>query len=339
MENLLYYPYINIPKGAWAARALLYYNKIGSIIPQRYYFQDYDPFMRELVENKLVQIINPLIILNHPWQITTPFIDYIFSKGVDLNRRRISFRNGAYGRVHQDKFKLNGPRIHADKFDGEIFNQLEQAGLAIKQDNEWYIVERTTANELMTFLASVIGGKLEFLPATDQEPKMLKLAGTKKEFEDHKVMNKKRELILNELIPFPEEINLPELRKFKDDHYDLLKAFKNRVELIVLNKNMEVDTPLFRESINELKIRSEELSVKMSENKLGQIFFGTICGIIGAGIGLATTGSVKGTLLGLPGFANAVYSALQIEKAENIFDQSGLKYLALIDKHFKKTEN
>ncbi len=39
---------------------------------------------------------------------------------------------------------------------------------------------------------------------------------------------------------------------------------------------------------------------------------------------------------GLPGFANAFYLVLQIERAEDIFDQSGMKYLALADKRLRK---
>ncbi len=39
---------------------------------------------------------------------------------------------------------------------------------------------------------------------------------------------------------------------------------------------------------------------------------------------------------GLPGFASAVHAVLKIEKAENIFDKSGLKYLALIDKRSRR---
>jgi len=39
---------------------------------------------------------------------------------------------------------------------------------------------------------------------------------------------------------------------------------------------------------------------------------------------------------GLPGFMYADHSALKIEKAENVFDQSRMKYLALTDKRFRK---
>lgn len=339
MENLLYYPYINIPKSDWTARTLLYYDKIGSIVPQSYFFNpdSFEPFMREMIQNELVEAVNPIHVLDNPWIVTQPFVNYIQSDDFKIRERQESFRKGRLGRLHRDKFAFNGSRVHVDKFDGEVFYQLEHAGLATKIDYEWYIVEEKTASELMSFLASVIGGKLQYQPVTDEIRKRFRVLGEKKKYyETYKRENNKREQILHELIPFPEQIDLYKLRKFKDKHRDLLKAFKNRVELIVLDPNISEGTPLFLETINELIIRKEELSTKMNESKLGGIFFGTVCGIAGAITGLVaakTTGAVIGAL---PGFANAIYSALKIERAETIFEQSGMKYLALVDKRLRK---
>ncbi|MCU7549829.1 hypothetical protein OCK74_11925 [Chitinophagaceae bacterium LB-8] len=345
MENLLYYPYINVPETAWTARTLLYYDRVGSIVPQRYFYEpdNYNPFMREMVRNELIEPINPIEVLDHPLEISRPFIKYLNDDDFDLQKRRKAFLNGSLGRIHRDKFTLNNPRIHVDKFDGEIFYQLKQAGLAIRQDDEWFIVEKKTANELMTFLASVLGGKLKYQPTTDKIQKRFKAVfKSKQDFKISKKASEKRELILNELIPFPEQIDIVKLRAFKDKNLDLLKAFKNKVELIVLNPNMEEGSALFHEVVQELKIRKAELSAKMNESKLGGVLFGTICGITAAVIGLpiaetAETATTVDTVVGgLAGFANAVYSALQIERAEDIFDQSGMKYLALVDKRLRK---
>jgi hypothetical protein len=70
----------------------------------------------------------------------------------------------------------------------------------------------------------------------------------------------------------------------------------------------------------------------MHESKFKKIYLGSVCGIVGAVTGIVASNTIGGLLGGLPGFANAIYSALQIEKAENIFDQSGMKYLALLEK-------
>ncbi|MCK0158855.1 kinase [Cellulophaga sp. F20128] len=339
MNNLLYYPYINIPRTNWTARTLLYYDTIGSIVPQNYFYEpdNYEPFMRDLVRHELVIPINPMEVLERPWELAEPFIDYVDSKEFKLKLRRKSFRKGNFGRINKNKFRLNGPRIHVNKFDSEIFNRLEDCGLARRENYEWYIVEQRTANDLMTYLASVIGGKLNYLPTTDKQIKRFSVASNSKKVQ--KIQKKeqiKREIILRELIPFPEKIDLKQLRKFKDKHSDLLNTFKNRVELIALDPNLDEDTPLFNETIKELDFRKGELSAKMGESKLGNVFFGTVCGISGAMIGMAQAGTTGAVIGGLPAFANAVYSALQIERAENITDQSGMKYLALIDRKIRK---
>lgn len=75
----------------------------------------------------------------------------------------------------------------------------------------------------------------------------------------------------------------------------------------------------------------------MNESQIKNLFFGSVCGVVGAFQGLqaaVTTGAVIGAI---PGFASAIYSALMIKCPEKIFDQSGMKYLALIDKNINKT--
>lgn len=330
MRKLLYYPYINVPRTDWTLRTLLYYESIGSIVPQEYFYKpksNYEPFMLELVNKELVIPINPLDILTNPWEISTPFIEYIEKNLTRLRQPIRDFPNKKGELIHIDKFQ--GARIHADKFDENIFYHLAQFGLAKRSEGRWYEVEKRTASQLMKFLATIISSKLEMLPATDyirpaffQRPKLNQKS--------------KRETILSNLIPFPEEIDLKRVKKFKEKHVELLDAFKNKVELIVLDPNLIEGTELFNEKVRELKFRKEELSARMNENQFGNIIFGTVCGIIGAVQGLAaaeTTGAIVGAF---PGFASAIHSALKIERAENIFDQSGLKYLALADKRLRK---
>ncbi len=342
MENLLYYPYINIPRTDWTIRTLLYYNQVGSIVPRNYFFEPerYDNFMRELVQNELVTPINPMEVLERPWEISRPFIDYINSKEFKLRLRKVQFQIGNYGKIHKNKLNQNRPKIHAEKFDGEIFYQLEQAGLAKREDYEWFIVEQRTANDLMSFLASVIAGKLDFLPATDALVRKAPFtSNSKKVYKKQRKDNIRREIILKELIPFPEQIDLSQLRRFKDKHSDLLNRFKNKVELIALDHNIEEDSQLFNETIRELNYQKEELCAKMNESRFGQLIFGTVCGITGAVLGLAssgTTGALVGSFAALPSFINAIHSALQIERVEYIPDQSGMKYLALIDRKIRR---
>lgn len=71
------------------------------------------------------------------------------------------------------------------------------------------------------------------------------------------------------------------MRRFKDNHLDLLERFRNKTEQIVLNPSAEIDSPFFQESLRELKFRKEELSARMNESRLGPIFFEPSVGLQG----------------------------------------------------------
>jgi hypothetical protein len=299
--------------------------------------ESYEPFMLELVRSELVTPINPIDVLDKPWEVTEPFLELIEQNENILSSARNRFSQGEIGIIHQDKFqkprirgtKFMEARIHGDKFDENVFYGLEQMGLAKRKEGRWYAVERQTADQLMKFLATIVSAKTDRLPTTDFiKPTYFKSAFVTEQ--------RKRETILTSLIPMPEDINLIRLRRFKEKHSELLQAFKNRVELIALDPDIIEGSQLFDEHLSELLIRKQELAAKMNESRFGNILFGTVCGLIGAYHGLVaaeTTGAIIG---GLPGFASAVHSALKIERAENVFDQSGLKYLALADKRLRR---
>lgn len=329
MNQILYYPYINIPRTDWSLRTLLYYDQIGSIVPQQYINERgnrYEPFMSDLVNAELVIPINPINVLDKPWEVMRPFIEYMNrERNRERNNVKLS-RRGQYSLIHEDK--LGGERIHAEKFDREVFYSLEQIGLARRDRDDWYIVERRTANKLMKFLATIIGAKLNMLPTTDQINDWSLYKKTIPQ-------QKKRDKILSSLIPFPTEINLPKLKKFKKKHSKLLVEFKNRVEQIVFDRSLIEGTDLYNLKLEELLIQKEELTTKMNESHFMDILFITVLGTIGAFESLTAVETTDAIIRGLPGFASAVYAALRIEKAENVSNQGGMKYLALMDKRIR----
>lgn len=342
MNNLLYYPYINLPKTDWTIRALLYYDTIGSIVPTQYFHEpeQYEPFMREVIQNELITPINPMIVLENPRRVSGMFIEYLNIRHNNIRhnieeRRRLLLAKNKTCQIPREKFSFrrNSTRLHANKFDDEVFYHLIHMGLAEQIDGYWYNVEKRTANELMTFLASVIANKIDYLPTTDKIDFEF-YTHTRTQHQDIELRTRqyKRDLILNNLIPYPKQINLTKLRRFKDRHRDLLNAFSNKVELLVLNPTITPEQPLFKTTLEDMKMAKEELSARMNESHIGDIVFGTICGTISAGIGLLAS-----PILGaIPGFLNAIHSACKIEKPENVIDQTGLKYLALVDKRLRR---
>lgn len=347
MTNLLYYPYINIPKSEWTIRTLIYHDNVGCIVPNTYFYEPerYDPFMLELVQNQLVIPINPMDTLERSYESLKPFLNYIESKSVNLYKRRKGFLKNADKnlihedklkskefRIHSDKLRLTGSKIHSDKIDSEILYSLAQIGLAKKSNDGWYKVEKKTAKELMIFLATLVSNKLDYIPTTDTFQKRISVAGkSKKVFKTNEKNRKKREVILEHLIPRPENINVNQLLQFKDQNHQLLVQFRNKIEKLVFDQNLEEDSKMFRDIMEELNGRKEELSARMKEGKYGRIIFGTLFGLIGAVQGMVTADSAGAIIGAIPGFGNAVHEALTLENPENIIDYSGMKYLALLD--------
>jgi hypothetical protein len=337
MDKILYYPFINLPQSDWSIRSLLYYDAIGTIVPERLKRSagDYEPFMQELVKNKLVEPINPVTALSSFWEVSETFVRYIESDDFDMEERRRQFRRNNIGKIHEGKFS-DKSAIHADKFDRDLFYKLEKAGLAKKNDDDWYLVEKKTADEMMTFLASVIGVSLNYLPTSDKiKRRSYSATGLKRrDLNVFKSEHGKRGLILEEMMPIPTEIDITKLRKFKDKYRDLLAAFRNRVEGLVLDSTLDIESDLFGEKIRELKLRKNELGAKMNENKLG-VGAVSIAGVAGAVPGLVANDPVL-LGLGIIGLTGAIAAAIQIEKPEHVFDNSGLKYLALADRQLRR---
>ena len=337
MSNLLYYPHINLPNSDWTIRAILYYENIGSIIPEQYFYEPehFEPFMREALRNELIEFINPINALDNPGHISDVFLTYLTNTPRIIDRRREDFACNNKARSHSGKFanKNSRTRIHAGKFDTNILLELTNMRLAVEGDDNWYYVENRTANELMTYLASVVANNINYIPATDR----MDYHGFKSTYINNQnlevhIRQYKRDLILKELIPYPEEIELNNLRRFKDEHFDLLKRFNNRVELITLDPSITPESQLFQATLDNMRAEKEELSARMNESRFGKIVCGSICGTISAGIAFLQEPALGAGLA----LINAIHAARQIERPEDIYDQTGLKYLALVDKRLRR---
>lgn len=60
-NNALYFPYIDVPNDAWTVKALLYWDKLSSIVPMGHMEtpDDMSDFMRELMTEGLVEPVFP----------------------------------------------------------------------------------------------------------------------------------------------------------------------------------------------------------------------------------------------------------------------------------------
>lgn len=319
MKDLLYYPYINLPKTDWTLRTLLYYETIGAIVPLSFYKkpEKYDKFMLDLVKDSLVIPLDPLNVLDNPFEMTKPFLEAIERDRIQLHLSREALIMASQFHNH-----VGLTPIYSDKFHIETFFALKNLGLAI-YENDKYLVESHVANKLMLYLATVMSVKTNRQPITD----------CSFDNDNSLIEDKRREIILQKLVPFPKDIDLKKLNNFKNKHFDLLNSFRTKIELLVTDMSKVEGTESFNLSVQELEQRKDELAVKMKEFNFKLICYATLAAIISAIPDfLKRDISPIEVIAASSPIAYSIYQALKIEKAEKIFDQSGMKYLALSEK-------
>ncbi|MBK7711389.1 MAG: hypothetical protein IPJ37_10885 [Bacteroidales bacterium] len=207
-------------------------------------------------------------------------------------------------------------------------------GIAQRQDWEWYFVESKTARLLMVYLATVIGRTGNFTPATD-DPENLNTSISQNTSQI--ILNRIRQSILDELLPYPIEPDLIKLSKFKEKHYDELKAFRILIEQTTLQLSFlkkRGREEMFDLKIAEINEKRQKIFRDLNQSKIGQITWGTICAIAGAIFAFNN----ENTPLSFFSFANAIYTAFQGYDNGTILSRD-YSYLALIDKKLKPEGN
>lgn len=320
-DKLLYFPYVDIPKNNWTIKSLLYWDKVGIIVPPRYIEKpkQYRDFTIDLLKSDLIEQVFPGEYVWRVKKFDRGFIKLVDQPKFNLRSRQRDFKNGLRS------------RIHVQKFGEQLLYHLVELKIAKRKDWTWFHVETRTANLIMLYLATVVSKVGGFTPATDDLDR-LDTSISQKGFSLK--MNKTRQKLFNGLIPYPIEPNLTKLRKFKDKYHEELTSFRILIEQTsydltsIKSKRERTDELNFK--VAEINDKRGKILSELNQSRLGQITFGTICGVTGAIVSY----SQDNKPLVLFSLANAIYSAFQgyDQKAALTKDYS---YLALIDKKFK----
>lgn len=342
MSSILYYPYINVPHNDWTLRTLLYYDHVYSIVPESHFNDpemNYEPEMLRLVQQELVIPLNPRFALQHYYNLEDPFIRFLSKREGFLSARRNAFKKQL--KQIERMGNLYGSRINVGKFKREVFVTLQEMGLAKKNNDEWFWVETHTAGLLMKYLAELISAHLNLLPVTDTYKRRLSIKP--READTHYIKRKKRkkrDQILLELIPYPEQIDVEKLRQFKDRYYQLLENFRNNVELLVFDTNLRINSILFKERLSELNYQKEQLASRMKDSGFSALSYGTVCAAISETANLLVEDPESGTVISvLAGLVALAHSVWKTENPNEPFDTTGMKYMALIDKKIRIQKN
>lgn len=281
-NNALFFPNISLPNEAWTIKTLLYWDKLSSIVPMDYIEvpEKLGTFTRQLVEELLIEQIIPG---QHIYKMPTfdkTFIDYI---------------EVALSNENRSNQLISTSRIHAEKL-SDIPDYLVDRGLATKRHGNWYDVESSIAQLFMTYLASCLGSLQEVnaSPVTNSTKSIRsfnhKLTNINNGSVHH---NKAREVVLNKLLPVPDEVvNIDDLLRFKNDHGHLLPFLRTKVESgCALIANLDNATDRLN-ATNEFIISCED-EIREIEDSMrpfwSKIKAGSIGGIIGSGVTFGAT--------------------------------------------------
>lgn len=150
-RTILYYPTISIPTGPWLRQALLYWDEIGSIVPQR-------------DESALIPYTPDIKYLQAEGEFR-PFRPGALTRQPESLRELQAFEEEFRSTVTSASFQqLLAPKhqwqlishIHYDKVYETIFHFLKQNGLARKKNSEWYLFEEKTGLLYMAMLAKYL---------------------------------------------------------------------------------------------------------------------------------------------------------------------------------------
>jgi len=167
-DSVLYFPMIRPPESAWFARVLLYWDKVGTMMPAQY-SEDHaflQPYTSALVREGLLTVVPPD---ESVWRSgATNYFD-AFLALVDSD---------PFGVRQEPANEREWASVHVDKTGLGLAMALEDRGLAERYQGAeyaaWVQVEHHTADLLMAFLASIVGKDPNVVmdPITDSEASM-----------------------------------------------------------------------------------------------------------------------------------------------------------------------
>lgn len=306
MANALFFPYIRTPQAEWSIRTILYWDRVGAIVPSEFMYSPASPrkldgFTAGLVDTGLVTVYPPSF---HIFDIPR-FFD-AFLELVDSPESGLLARRGApdgYADLHLEKL-------------GPLSGGLLERGLALAPETApWQPVERRTAEVFMAYLASCMGSleEIDATPVTDNPDSLKAMGGAAPNVAAEYRKAPQRTVFLEALLPAPSRItDIARLARFKEEHGPELARFRTRIERAVRSVASVEDATLRDEARNDqlLDLLRERLEAEeLLRGSWPDLSFANVSGLIGGAGTAAVADSRLGVLFAVLGLAPVVASA------------------------------
>jgi hypothetical protein len=162
--HALYYPWIdidNIEDKSWFKTAILYWDKISTIVPEGYSYQSIDANFLSDAGVLYPEFVNPFQGVVQ--EASRNFLDYYSTEEAS----GILFPDGEkLFRIPSVDEAKNLASLNVSKMDDDLRLKLIRSG-KVKQDGEWLLFDLETVNYYMTLLASSISRERHFAPVTE----------------------------------------------------------------------------------------------------------------------------------------------------------------------------
>jgi Family of unknown function (DUF6236) len=305
-RQALYYPYIRVPEAAWFTRVLLYWDQVGTILPES--LEDRDSVVGEytaaLLDAGLVEPVRPAEYL-------AGIPDYAerFFEIVDADPEIQAMRDAP---LDQARVGL----IHEEKLTEEMFYGLDARRLAERSgEGMWWNVEARTAGIYMAYLATALGAleALRMDPVSDSTSYFVSAPETPVARAEALRLG-----FLDEILPGPERpVPARDLIGFKEQWSEELNAFRTLVESellrIALIEDAEARTR--EKALTEERLRREidDVASAMSRRRWPQIVFGTVAGLASVATTAIAAAGTGGAALAFaaPGVISGAYAAVR----------------------------
>lgn len=304
-RNALYFPYIDLPSTSWTTQAILYWDKLSSIVPMDYLHrpEQMDELTRSLLTEGLVEPIIPGMYIYQAREFDSCFINYVEQRVLPARERMSCSKN-----------ERPVTCIHAEKM-GRIPEFLVESGLAKQLDWAWYEVDAAIANSFMAYLASVLSAlpEINAAPITDRALFAASLGTRKYSKARGSALHefKARQVILKAILPLPSgPVDLGRLIRFKARYGYLLPQLREKIEahcaLISILPEPEAREVATQNFINECREHVNEIVAAMRPS-FSRIVYGSLAPLFGSGLALHTTD--QGNVLAYAGAATSLVGA------------------------------
>lgn len=337
MSKLLYFPYISVPNNIWMKQTLLYWDQVASIVPFEYTRNPsmLGHHMQELVQEGLVKQVFPEEYVSEIHDFTENFMNYIDTDPLIKDISSI----GKKGQIGKNKL-LSTESIHMGKL-SDIGFELVERGLA-KENGHWFETESYTARAFMTYIAFLLGQKIDFTPSTDKydgfDSILASNSDTSHVSNEKRVRDELRAKVLKHILPVPNvNFGVTDLLKFKENNQSELSRYRIFIEKFLID--IELTPEEFREEKMKLFLAEAADNIKYLREKLS--FFGgvdfsfvTLCSLASSVFPITSAIKDKNTyeLIGaVPGLVGAICSTF---KSNNISElkRQPLAYAAISSK-------